>query len=84
MRGLTFPPVSQSLELGEDQLRWYEGDRSRFKGIGKDLQDAITFRENQVATLEALRAAAAAGRELVCGISRATRHPSARHPISQL
>jgi integrase/recombinase XerD len=52
------------LEVGDYQLRWYEGDRSRFKGVGKDLQEAITSRDNQLATLEAERAAAVAGREL--------------------
>jgi hypothetical protein len=58
------PAGKKVLEVGDYQLRWYEGDRSRFKGVGKDLQEAITSRDNQVATLEAERAAAFAGREL--------------------
>jgi hypothetical protein len=58
------PAGKKVLEAGEYQLRWYEGDRSRFKGVGKDLQEAITSRDNQVATLDAERAAAVAGREL--------------------
>lgn len=57
------PAGKKVLEVGDYQLRWYEGDRSRFKGVGKDLQEAITSRDNQIATLEAERAAAVAGRE---------------------
>ncbi len=62
---IRIPAGQEILERGEYQLRWYEGKHSRFKGVGKDLQEAITSQENQVATLEAERAAAAAGRELV-------------------
>jgi integrase len=58
------PAAKKVLEVGEYQLRWYEGGRSRFEGVGKDLQEAITSRDNQLATLEAERAAAVAGREL--------------------
>ncbi len=59
-------PAGQSiLEFGEYQLRWHEGKRACFKPVGRDLQDAIIARDNQIDTLEAERAAAAAGRELV-------------------
>lgn len=53
------------LEKGEYQLRWYQGSQARFKGVGKDLQEALTSWENQIALLEAEKAAAAAGRSLV-------------------
>lgn len=59
------PPGQKILEYGEYQLRWYEGKRACFKAIGKDLQEAITSQDNQIAVLEAERAAARAGRELV-------------------
>jgi hypothetical protein len=42
------PSGQRILERGEYQLRWYEGDRSIFNGVGKDLQEAITSRYNQV------------------------------------
>ena len=57
------PAGQKVLEYGEYQLRWYEGNRSIYLGVGTDLQEAITARDNQIATLEAERAAAAAGRE---------------------
>ena len=59
------PAGQKILEYGDYQLRWYEGKRACFKGVGKDLQNAITSQDNQIAILEAERAAAAAGRKLV-------------------
>jgi integrase/recombinase XerD len=59
------PQGTKLLEKGEYQLRWYQGSQARFKGVGKDLQEALTSWENQIAILEAEKAAAAAGRELV-------------------
>ncbi len=72
------PAGTKVLEFGEYQLRWYEGDRSRFKGVGKDLQEALTSRDNQVATLEAERAAAVAGRELAPDTPNRVYLPQAR------
>jgi hypothetical protein len=54
------PTGLKILEKGEYQLRWYEGSQDRFKGVGKDLQEAFTSRDNQTALLEAERAAEAA------------------------
>jgi hypothetical protein len=72
-------PVGQKiLEYGEYQLRWYEGSRSIFTGVGKDLQEAITSRDNQIATLDAERAAAAAGRELMPEAENRVYLPQAR------
>ncbi|MHB1744647.1 MAG: hypothetical protein ACYCRE_07725 [Acidobacteriaceae bacterium] len=59
------PPGQTIIEYGAYQLRWYEGERAHFKGVGNDLQEAITSRENQRFLLEAEYAAATAGRELV-------------------
>lgn len=59
------PAGQKVLEFGEYQLRWYDGDKSIFKGVGKDLQEAVTSRDNQVLVLDAERAAAEAGRALV-------------------
>lgn len=72
------PAGQKVLEHGEYQLRWYEGSRSKFEGVGKDLQEAITSRDNQIATLEAERAAAAAGRELVPETENRVYLPQAR------
>jgi hypothetical protein len=55
---ITVPAGQKILELGEYQIRWYEGKKSIFKGVGKDLQEAITSRDNQVLVLDAERAAA--------------------------
>lgn len=62
---LSVPSGQSILEHGEYQLRWYEGTRACFKGVGKDLQEAITSRDNQLSNLGAELAAAAAGRTLV-------------------
>jgi hypothetical protein len=59
------PEGTEVLEKGQFQLRWYMGSRAVYKGVGLDLQEAITARDNQVANLEAERAASAAGRALV-------------------
>jgi integrase len=56
---------AEILEKGEFQLRWYRGANAVYKGVGHDLQEAITARDNQMANLEAERAALAAGRKLV-------------------
>ncbi len=58
------PEGAQVLEKGEFQLRWYQGSSAVYKGVGRDLQEAITARDNQVANLDAERAALAAGRKL--------------------
>jgi len=62
---IELPAGLKILEKGEYQLRWYEGSRNLFKGVGKDLQEALTSCNNQIALLEAERAAAAAGRALI-------------------
>jgi hypothetical protein len=59
------PEGAEILERGEFQLRWYRGADAVYKGVGHDLQEAITARDNQMANLEAERAALAAGRKLV-------------------
>jgi hypothetical protein len=59
------PEGQEILEKGRFQLRWYQGSRAAYKGVGHDLQEAITARENQIGNLEAERAALAAGRKLV-------------------
>jgi len=63
---ISAPEGAEVLEKGEFQLRWYQGSHAVYKGAGRDLQEAITARDNQVANLEAERAALAAGRKLVC------------------
>jgi hypothetical protein len=62
---LDAPEGIEILEKGQFQLRWYQGSRAVYKGVGRDLQEAITARDNQIANLEAERAANAAGRKLV-------------------
>jgi hypothetical protein len=62
---LDAPEGTEILERGQFQLRWYQGSRAVYKGVGHDLQEAITARDNQFASLEAERAATAAGRRLV-------------------
>jgi integrase len=62
---ILLPSGAKILEKGEYQIRWYEGTRDHFKGVGKDLQEALTSRNNQIALLEAERAASAAGRALI-------------------
>lgn len=62
---ISAPKGAEILEKGEFQLRWYQGSHAIYKGAGHDLQEAITARDNQVANLEAERAALAAGRTLV-------------------
>ena len=48
-----------------------EGSQAIYKGVGNDLQEAITARDNQIANLDAEGAARAAGRTLVTdGTSR--------------
>src|ERR1700758_2993161 len=59
------PEGAEILERGEFQLRWYQGSHAVYKGVGHDLQEAITARDNQISNLEAERAAMAAGRRLV-------------------
>jgi hypothetical protein len=59
------PEGAEILERGEFQLRWYQASHAVYKGVGHDLQEAITARDNQIANLEAERAATAAGRSLV-------------------
>jgi len=59
------PEGAEILEKGEFQLRWYRGADAVYKGVGHDLQEAITARDNKMANLEAERAAVAAGRKLV-------------------
>jgi hypothetical protein len=63
------PEGAEILEKGGFQLRWYRGGDAVYKGVGHDLQEAITARENQTANLEAERAALAAGRKLVSKIA---------------
>jgi integrase len=62
---LCAPGGAEILERGEFQLRWYRGSLAVYKGVGHDLQEAITARDNQRANLEAECAADAAGRQLV-------------------
>ena len=62
---LDAPEGAEILERGQFQLRWYKGSHAVYKGVGHDLQEAITARDNQIANLEAERAARAAGRALV-------------------
>ena len=59
------PDGAEILEKGQLQLRWYQRSRAVYKGVGHDLQEALIARDNQVANLEAERAALAAGRKLV-------------------
>jgi hypothetical protein len=42
---------------GQFQLRWYKGSRAVYRGVGHDFQEAIRARDNQIADLEAERAA---------------------------
>jgi len=68
---LDAPEGEEILEKGQFRLRWHQGDLAVYKGVGYDLQEAITARDNQVANLEAERAAVAAGRQLVSdGVKR--------------
>lgn len=53
------------LEKGDYQLRWYHRDHPLYKSVGKDLQEAVTARDHQIANLAAEKAAAAARRKLV-------------------
>ena len=62
---LVSPGGGDTLERGEFQLRWYRGSLAVYKGVGHDLQEAITARDNQRANLEAQCAADVAGRQLV-------------------
>jgi len=62
---LVAPEGAEILEKGQFQLRWYQGSRAVYKGVGHDLQEAITARDNQIANLDAERAAREAGRTLV-------------------
>jgi hypothetical protein len=62
---LDAPEGIEILEKGPFQLRWYHGSHAVYKGVGHDLQEAITARDNHIANLEAERAATAAGRALV-------------------
>jgi integrase len=62
---LDLPERSEILQKGQFQLRWHKGSRAVYKGVGLDLQEAITARDNQIANLEAERAARVAGRKLV-------------------
>jgi hypothetical protein len=62
---LDAPEGIEILEKGQFQLRWYQGSHAVYKGVGHDLQEAITARDNQIANLDAERAATAAGRSLV-------------------
>jgi hypothetical protein len=59
------PRGNRDPQKGQFQLRWYQGSRAVYKGVGHDVQEAITARDNQIANLEAERAANAAGRALV-------------------
>jgi len=62
---LDAPEGQEILQKGQFQLRWHKGSRAVYKGVGLNLQEAITARDNQIANLEAERAARAAGRMLV-------------------
>ena len=44
---LDAPEGAEILERGQFQLRWYQGSRAIYKGVGHDLQEAITARDNQ-------------------------------------
>jgi hypothetical protein len=62
---LDAPDGAEILERGQFQLRWHQGSQAVYKGAGHDLQEAITARDNQIANLDAERAATVAGRKLV-------------------
>jgi len=46
---LDAPEGAEILERGQFQLRWYKGSHAVYKGVGHDLQEAITARDNQIA-----------------------------------
>ena len=46
---------AEILERGEFQLRWYRSGDAVYKGVGHDLQEALTARDNKIANLEAER-----------------------------
>lgn len=54
-----------AVELGQYQVRWYEGSRTHFASVGRDLQVAINQQEQKELELKAKNAADKAGIELV-------------------
>jgi integrase len=58
------PAGVRIIEIGEYQIRWYEGSKPKYKSVGRVLADAVTLRDNQISNLAAERAADAAGRKL--------------------
>jgi len=41
------PEGAEILEKGEFQPRWYRGGEALYRGVGHDLQEAITARDNK-------------------------------------
>jgi hypothetical protein len=66
------------IEKGEYQLRWHTGSKSKFKGVGHGLSEAIIARDNQAFILALEKAAKAAGRTLG---PEAARFPHTPEPI---
>ena len=52
---LEVPEGIEILGKGQFQLRWYQGSRAVYKGVGDDLQEAITARGNQIALRRSMR-----------------------------
>jgi integrase len=52
-------------ELGDYQLKWYEGSKAQYAGVGRDLREAVTKRDKRASLLEAEDAAGRAGATLV-------------------